>query len=249
MNYCEMTARYYSKWIGIEDVLLEEKDSLFFCFSLERDKVQYGYSKPYDLYVFCVGNRKIVSYGSNVDLEKIKQLEKQCKETNTIKDLKNAIETIFESKVSHNVKFCFDSLKLQSTLSRPLQLEEYDKYYDFFITNNPKVTNTDWLFDYFQEMIRTRLCCGIFMDNILVSCTDMPGMPYMQDEIQEIGINTLINYKGKGYASDACTLMISNIIKAGKCPMWSTHIDNIGSIRLAENIGFSKFGDVLSISL
>ena len=123
------------------------------------------------------------------------------------------------------------------------------QYHDFFIKNNPECKNTEWLIEYFNEMVSKHLCCGIFVDGILVSCSDAPSIPYMQNDVEEIGINTLNEYKGKGYATDVCITCANEIVKNGKCPLWSTTINNIASQKLAEKVGFRKLADVISISL
>ena len=81
---------------------------------------------------------------------------------------------------------------------------------------NPKCSNIDWLQAYFEEMICGKLCSGAYEGSILVSCADAPGMPYMSDEVQEIGINTLPDYRGKGYATIACQSSINEMLKNGE---------------------------------
>ena len=93
------------------------------------------------------------------------------------------------------------------------------------------------------------LCCGVFMDGLLVSCTDMPIMPYMQESIREIGINTLAAYRGRGCAKAACLQCIHEVLSRGKCPIWSAEAENTASLRLAESVGFVRLGDSYSISL
>lgn len=92
------------------------------------------------------------------------------------------------------------------------------------------------------------MCVGMFADGRLVSCTDAPGVPYMAEEVQEIGINTLHEYRGHGYASAACSKCIQEIFNHHKIPMWSTGIDNIASRKLAEKLGFTEFAKVIYIT-
>ena len=87
------------------------------------------------------------------------------------------------------------------------------------------------------------------MDGELVSCTDAPAMPYMADCVQEIGINTRKEYKRRGYAKQACLCAIQEIIRQKKCPLWSTEYGNIASMRLAETLGFKRFGESYAVCL
>lgn len=249
MDYESITARYYSKWIGEEDILVKENRGLLFKYSTERDITQYGYSKPFDIYAFCTGNSTIVSYGSKVDQKQLAEIQRQYAYGSTIADIKKALATTFECSVSHTIKFCYSNTDIQSKRARPLTLNEYGLYHDFFVANNPTVTDTDWLKEYFEDMVKENLCCGILDRGVLVSCSDMPGMPYMQSLVQEIGINTLPSHRRKGYASDVCALMAHNSIQIGKCPQWSTTADNNASIRLAHKVGFVKYADLFTVSI
>lgn len=97
-------------------------------------------------------------------------------------------------------------------------------------------------------MVRDCMCVGVFADGGLVSCTDAPGMPYMAGEVQEIGINTLQEYRGRGYASVACSKCIQEILDHHKTPTWSTTISNTASRKLAEKIGFAEFAEAIYIT-
>jgi RimJ/RimL family protein N-acetyltransferase len=71
----------------------------------------------------------------------------------------------------------------------------------------------------------------------------------MSDIIKEIGINTLKEYRNQGLAKDSCTCAIREIIKQGKIPIWSTDASNIPSQKLAESLGFEKWGESISVAL
>jgi RimJ/RimL family protein N-acetyltransferase len=71
----------------------------------------------------------------------------------------------------------------------------------------------------------------------------------MSNQTQEIGINTLSLFRGKGYGRYACLSCINAMMRADICPQWSTDIGNIASQKLAVSIGFEKYFDNLSMSL
>ena len=71
----------------------------------------------------------------------------------------------------------------------------------------------------------------------------------MSNEVQKVGINTLQECRGKGYATDACMKCIEEMLKNGKVPQWSTDINNIASQKLAEKVGFVKLADVITVTL
>jgi predicted GNAT family acetyltransferase len=89
----------------------------------------------------------------------------------------------------------------------------------------------------------------MIVDNLVVAATDAPFMPYMENEVQEIGINTLNEYRGKGYAKAVCIAAINSLLKQNICPLWSTMAGNIASERLAYSIGFKKYAEILTVSI
>ena len=71
----------------------------------------------------------------------------------------------------------------------------------------------------------------------------------MRNGVQEIGINTLQEYRGQNYATECCKLCIEKILQKGKTPLWSTSISNIASQKVAEHVGFLKFGEYIGMTL
>lgn len=99
------------------------------------------------------------------------------------------------------------------------------------------------------EMAQEKTCIGVFEQDQLACCTDAPTMPFMKEFVQEIGITTLEKYRKKGYASEACSRCVQEILNQGKIPLWSTGVQNTASQKLAEKVGFKKLADVLTILL
>ena len=248
MNHKQITEKYYSKWIGQENILESESYGVKFLYSRERNNTQYGYSKPFDLYIFIQNSRIIFSYGDKI-IEKISDIQKRIHKIVSPEELSQVLTSIFKNPIEHNIKYVFNESFDIKLKSRPLAASEYPKYLRFYKKIHPNCKNIDWLQDYFAEMVNENLCCGLFENNFLVCCSDAPGMPYMQQLVQEIGINTLDGFKKKGYATDVCISCAREIIKNGKSPQWSTTIDNIASQKLAEKVGFVKFADILTLTL
>ncbi len=247
MNYNQITELYYTKWLGINKILSAVK-GIEFIYSTERNASQYGYSKPFDIYCLYQTNRIIVSYGEKAK-DKIVSLKDKIYFPVSADEFKATLKDVYGVVPYHNIKFIFNNLPPESKIARTLITDNYIAYLDFFRKTNPGCINTDWVRVYFDEMVANRLCVGVFAEDILVSCTDVPGMPYIQDEVQEIGINTLYDYRGKGYASAACILCAKHIIENGKCPQWSTGMNNIASEKLAYKVGFTRYADVLTVTL
>lgn len=243
----DTTLAYYSLWIGQENILLQNKKGIEFLYSEERNKTQQGYGDPFDIYIFKSPERTVISYGSNAK-PYITTFADNLDENMTIDEIGNIAERIFHVKPVRNIKYVYSRQINLNTSAVTLTASDFHKYKEFFEKCH-HVTAGDWLYDYFIGMAEKRLCCGFYLDNTLVSCTDAPDMPYMNDKIAEIGVNTLPDFYGKGYATECCKKCISNILENDLCPIWSTSSDNLASQALAEKIGFEKVADVITLTL
>lgn len=246
-NCMEVTCRYYSAWLGQDGILLHDFKGIRYVRSEERNRIPYGYGAPVDLYVFCQKKRLVVSYGDR-GREKAGILQEEIQSGMAPEEIRRSLERIFERRADHSVKYVLTDPILVSGAA-VLAAEDYDEYESFWKKRHPESRDVGWLKDYFLEMVQDRTCVGAFVDGMLVSCTDAPGMPYLEDEVQEIGINTLPEYRGKGYASAACRKCLREILQHGKAPQWSAPIENAASRRLAEKVGFTEFAEVISMTL
>lgn len=247
MDFLSVTKRYYEAWLGT-DGLLSSLRGVECLYSPERNKVQEGYGAPFDLYLLLRNGRILLSYGDKLS-GRTEPLVKALSPDDTTEQAAEKIRSTLGCEVSHNIKYYLERMPDSSDRARPLLSKEYPSYREFFLRMNPGSDVDGWLKDYFDKMVSEELCCGVFVEGDLVSCTDAPSVPYIRDEVREIGINTLPEYRGRGYAADACAAAMHSAVRRGKCPIWSTSADNIASQRLAEKLGFRKFADLLTVTL
>ncbi|MBR4867447.1 MAG: GNAT family N-acetyltransferase [Clostridia bacterium] len=251
MNFLSLTQAYYSAWIGRENVIADSPADIIFVESDERNKTQYGYSDPMDLWLLHTGDRTFVSCGEKVK-GKIEPLRSALRPGMTAAEMVPVLADIFGKTPYHGVKYVYEGSQKAPTRAVVLTQKDVGLYLAFDNALYPSFgdeTEDQWAKEYFEDISAKGYCCGVIEDGILASCTDAPGMPYMSDTIQEIGINTLPDYRQKGYAADACLLAISQIIQSGKCPIWATGMENTPSQKLAESVGFRVFGETLTLTL
>ncbi len=248
MDFAKVTAEYYSKWIGKDNILLDMGSGVEYIFSPERNLVQLGYSRQFDLFIFQQPDKLIISYG-----DKLKNRIDLFKSDLVSRAEPNDVIEMFGQRlgatVNHGIKYLYTEIPDIEHQAVYLKKSDYPRYLNFFLANNPGCKNTEWLEEYFKEMTDKNLCCGIYVNNTLVCCSDAPDMPYMKNYVQEIGINTLTEYRGLGYATDVCIAAVKVIIKNKKCPQWSTTATNVASQKLAEKIGFIKYADYYTVTL
>jgi len=67
---------------------------------------------------------------------------------------------------------------------------------------------------------------------------------FMVDNYLEIGIETAMEYRGRGLAEIVCRALIDYALENGLEPVWSCRKDNAGSWKLAEKLGFEVSLDI-----
>ena len=247
MNYKKVTNEYYSKWLGINPEMLDSTGVLF-VESSERDKRQEGYSKPFGVYTLVIDGLIVVSYSA--DLSDVIKLARNrfCSRMTSI-EVANVIEGVFSAPVTSSIKFYYDSFPVNIDIPDVVKLQESDfpSFLEFYSMRKPNAKDDGWLEECFYVICTNDLVFGVFINERLVSVSEAPVMPYINNWVQEVGINTLTNYRGKGYAKAVTLSCIKSIIDKGKCPMWATLSDNIASEQLAYKVGFRKYAEVITL--
>lgn len=244
----EATDLYYSKWLGQDGILNCDWKGIEYIYSGQRNIAQYGYSDRFDLYALCQKDRIVISYGDRAE-NRLDVLKSEIHKTMSAEEVRKIVEKIFWRKACDSIKFVFECMREIPSAAGVLTEEDYRDYEDFWLKCNPECSDMGWLKEYFAEMTQEHMCVGVYADGCIVSCTDAPGMPYMEEQVQEIGINTLKGYRGRGYASMACARCIREMTDRHIVPMWSTSADNPASRRLARKTGFAEYAEVISMTL
>ena len=249
MNSIKITKEYYSKFLGVSPEILNI-NGVNFIESPERDKIQSGYSERFDVYAYITSNNIIISYSSKIS-DKINKLRDKMKSRMTADEVSAILDEAFEVKARHNLIFYYDKLPVNIDNINTVQLkkDDYDKFLEFYKSKDKKVNTDDWLHEYFNNICSKGYAYGIFDNEKLVCVTDAPDMPYMNDKVQEIGIETLTEYRHKGYAASAVLSCIKYMIEKGVCPLWSCKASNAASYGLALKTGFKKLADIITISI
>ena len=243
--YRSVTEAYYSAWIGMDD--LTKASGVEYVGSPERDVRQTGYSNRFDLFIWIQPERVIVSYGGAA-APLLPALRVKLAAPCAASAIAALLRAEFSLTAAHSVKYCLGRVDHSPITAQTLGPGQYSDYAAFFRACHP-MGSTDWLHEYFAEMARRGYCVGVYKGDKLVSCTDAPSMPYLADQAQEIGIHTLPEYRGMGYAAAAGIACAKSILAGGRVPQWSTGIGNVASQKTAARVGFFKLADVLTATL
>ena len=251
MDFEKITEQYYSHWTGV-DIGTVGEGEIRSVYNAERNRVPFGYTRPFDLYVLRLPHKIIVSYGDKAS-DNVAALAGGLDIGASRQEISALIHMVFGRKPRENFKFVYTRPSEETAGAAALRRCDFALYHEFVLRIHPQLRESEedraWLRDYFLKNVDLGCFCAVIHDGHIVSCSDAPGMPYMENLVQEIGINTLEEYRGRGYATRVCRLAARNIIQAGKCPLWSTSASNRASEALAYRCGFEKYADVYKVSL
>ena len=250
IHILEKTKRYYAEWLSVDPAFLDEKSREYFLYSPEREKIPEGYNHSFDMYGYFSGRLKIISYGKKMEPH-ISHVQDLIHSSNSLTELASSIKDEFNNQFMHDFKYYFTKLPLKMDVSKAKQLaiQDYPAYYEFFKTMYPDSEVETWLEEYFNNIANKGCVFGYFIGEKLVSATDAPQMPYMQDDLVEIGINTLPDCRGKGYAKIVTGAMIKFLVSKQLVPIVSCAASNMASQKLIESLGFVKLADVISLTI
>lgn len=249
MNYLIDTQKYYANWLSVNPDLLNQ-DGIFCSYSPERDCIQEGYSKPFDLYGYFSQHTAIISCGRKLEKE-IDWIQESFQISNDLIEFKKAVEEKLGTYLHHDYKYYFSELPsgIDTAKAKQLTEENFPDYLDFFKSQYPESKAETWLASYFKEIASKGYVFGLYIDEKLVSASDSPSMPYMKEQAVEIGINTLPEHRNKGYAKTVLGAMLKFLSSNQKVPIISCASSNTASQKLIQTLGNIKLADVLSLSL
>ena len=249
MEYETITGRYYSLWLGTDLASLWPGE-VRCVYSQERNRAQFGYAAPFDALIFTWGDRAVLSYGDRA-APKARLLAAQIGACFEIGGIAHAAAQIYGTQPECGVKFAYRGAERTFAQAQALQAADYPLFLDFYKQRaaRPEACGWDWLEPYFHQHAADGFFCAVLEHGRIASCTDAPGMPYMADSVQEVGIFTLPAFRGRGYAARACAAAVQNILRSGRRPQWSTALGNAASRRLAARVGFVPFADTCMLTL
>jgi RimJ/RimL family protein N-acetyltransferase len=240
------TKKYYASWL---DVPLEHLDKKgIFLIETEKRKI-YPKGHPKNLEMYCV------AFDDSIFISYSKELNEKVNLRNCFDDIvdKNIaidkLTALFGEQLKHRKAHYFTSLPENIDFSKVVVMkkENYEDYLQFFLKQNPKASPEGWLYEYFIKIVENKRCFGVYEEDILVCATGAPDIPFLEGIITEPGIDTLKDYRNKGYALAACAKYIEVALNKNETPIWTCWHSNIASIKLAEKLGYKWFCDLFTV--
>ncbi len=88
-----------------------------------------------------------------------------------------------------------------------------------------------------DDFVQNAVGFSLYRDDKLVTTA---FSAFIHDDMLELGMETRKEYRGRGYAVNACSLLIDYCLENGYEPVWACNLANIGSYKLAEKLGFEE---------
>ena len=90
-----------------------------------------------------------------------------------------------------------------------------------------------------EVMLTNGIAAGAVVDGNIVAIAHT----YAETDLHaDIGVSTVEQWRGKGFATAAASLVAREIQAKGKVPAWSCGEDNAASLRVAQKLGFIEVG-------
>lgn len=102
-NFRETTCEYYSKWLGQDGILCHEFSGIRYLYSDQRNIVQYGYGKRFDIYALCCKDRAVISYGEAA-ADRLDAMKDATCGLMTAKEIGQILERIFCCRAKFETK-------------------------------------------------------------------------------------------------------------------------------------------------
>ena len=247
--------QYLAAWLDISAEQFEKANGITLTVAPKRCVVPEGLLLKYPLYAFQTQNV--------VDVSCVPEIEVELRNLLETADYSNAIQKM-QDYFDHNKEkfavftpsrlkvFGLDEFNLQADITRAFMLESkhYEQYRDFYLKIRPyskELEPDKWLPQHFQEILSKQVDFFLFEKNTIVSGTDVSVVPYMADEVIELGVDTLRDHRRNGYAFSVCSAFIQYHLQRGLVPIWRCTFDNDVSDKLAYKLGFQYLGNEYSL--
>ena len=86
-----------------------------------------------------------------------------------------------------------------------------------------------------EDFVRNGIGFSVLEDGVPVSTA---FSAFVHDYAWEIGIESAVTHRGRGYATIAAIAFIDHCLENGLTPVWSCRTENTGSYKLATKLGF-----------
>ncbi len=157
--------------------------------------------------------------------------------------------------VENNTKKETGIIELNTRVNFKLNREKYLKFKKTNLASELKIVRTDkhifrdmkgsvvpfYFWNSEDAFLKNGVGFSLFYKNKLVSTA---YSSFVHDDKIKLGIETVVEFRGKGFAEYTCSALIDYCIENNYEPIWSCRLENIGSYKLAQKIGFISIAEI-----
>jgi len=245
----EILDQYFSVYLDYS-VSKVECGQIILVSSKRRLRREIGWSHAVAVWVHIKGERAIISVRPDL----FKSFKKMLREGLTLSQIytlkwRKLIGSLTPSKETGALVYVLyckpENLRLFHTPEcRKLQGSDAVHYVrmklDLYPGCDPKLLTKN-----IRRNIRDGIAFGVFQEGKLVSVSEAPPIGHMQDMIEEVGVDTLLKYRRRGYGKAVISATTKAIFDIGRIPIYRCSSKNVASIRLAKTVGYEKYADII----
>jgi hypothetical protein len=220
------------------------------CACERRKAKEEGWGLPFTIWAFVVRDRAIVSV--RPDLRDI-----VARITHGLKGPRELLQQSFREAVGSACDVPFrswdidilscgaDGVRLHPCPScRQMQEDDVGAYLAFKKTVAPNCDAACCRRDILRN-IRDGIAYAVFDGPKLVSESSAPHIGFMQDQIEEPGIDTLEAYRRRGYGKSTLSHTTKAIFGLGRVPVYRLSKANVPSLRTATAVGYKRVAEAV----
>jgi len=141
-------------------------------------------------------------------------------------------------------------IELNTRINFKFNVKRYLEFKQKNITGNSKIVRTDkkiyanmkgsvvpmYFWDNADHFYNKGIGFSLFYDDKLASTA---YSAFILGDKLELGIETIEEFRGKGFAQYTCSALIDYCLENNYEPVWACRLENAGSYRLAQKLGFA----------
>ena len=246
-NANDVIQRYFSQYLE-RDLATVKAGEIALVASDRRTKPETGWARAEAVWIHIFDGRAVVSVRPDL-VSQLNQLLMECSDPNDLllpdwhTKIARSLGMARIPGVSHILYCTPENLCVfECDGLRKLEIGDVDAFVGMKFRMYPEC-DAECLTNDIRRNITDGIAFGVFQNDALVSAADASLIAHMQNEVEEPGVDTLPDYRGRGYGKVVVSQATRRILEIGRVPIYRCDARNEPSVRLALAVGYQKHAD------
>jgi hypothetical protein len=247
----QLIAEYFGKYLDID--LTNSASSVALAVTHRRNAPERGWGYTIPVWIFKLGDRIVIStceMQAACATNMVPQLCTITSQSLPISELLNLIHHHFpQLRRRHDFVYTCITASLRpfnSSAVRMLTAADIAAFISLSKILYPKIDIACETADITRN-ITDGIAFGAFAESMMVTRSYAPHIAHLQDSVEELGIDTLDQFRGRGYGKAALFETTRAVLDLHRVPIYRTAAGNLAAQRIAEAVGYSKFADSIEL--